>query len=91
MNGEIELPYGRRSIKFACDEARFSVVTKSSDRDTPLNDFEVGAAFDSPIASSPLDEIAGSVATLVEPAFGINTIVDETTGMKSMDRPRGLC
>ena len=57
---KIELPYGRRSLDFAYDEAQFSVVTRSSDRDTPLSDFEVGVAFDSPIASPPLDEIAGS-------------------------------
>lgn len=60
MNGEIELPYGRRSVKFAYNEARFAVVTKSCAGDTPFSDFEVGAAFDSPIASPPLDEIAGS-------------------------------
>ncbi len=30
------------------------------DSDAPLSDFEIGAAFDSPIASPPLDEIAGS-------------------------------
>ena len=57
---EIELSYGRRSVKFDFDEDRFSVCTKSSPSDTPLSDFEVGAAFDSPIASPPLDEIAGS-------------------------------
>src|SRR5687767_10634971 len=32
----------------------------SSSSDAPLSDFEVGAAFDAPIASRPLDEIAGS-------------------------------
>ena len=60
MNGEIELSYGRRSVKFAYDEDRFSVFTKSSASDTPLSDFEAGAAFDAPIAAPPLDEIAGS-------------------------------
>ena len=59
MSSEIELGYGRGSVKFAYDEDRFSVVTKRSVSDTPLRDFEVGAAFDSPIASPPLDEIAG--------------------------------
>ncbi len=59
MTGEIELPYGRAFLKFAYDDARFSLLTKGSARDTPLTDFEVGAAFDSPIASPPLDEIAG--------------------------------
>jgi nickel-dependent lactate racemase len=60
MNGEIELPYGRRSIKFAYDEARFSIVTTVGHSDLPLSDFEVGAAFDSPIASRPFDEIVSS-------------------------------
>ena len=59
MNSEIELPYGNSSVKFAYDDAQFSVFTTSSDRDTPLSDFEVGEAFDSPIGSPPLDEIAG--------------------------------
>ena len=56
----MELGYGRRSVKFAYDEDRFSVFTKSSASDAPLSDLEAGAAFDSPIASPPLDEIAGS-------------------------------
>lgn len=60
MNSEIELPYGRRSLTFAYDEARFDVFTKSSASDVPLSDFEVGTAFDSPIASAPLDEIVDS-------------------------------
>ena len=60
MIGEIELPYGRTSLKFTYDDSQFSVLTKNSAGVTPLSDFEVGAAFDSPIASPPLDEIAGS-------------------------------
>lgn len=60
MIDEIELPYGRSSVKLAYDDAQFSVFAKNSARDAPLNDFEVGAAFDAPIASPPLDEIAGS-------------------------------
>ena len=60
MNSEIELPYGNSSVKFAYDDAQFSVFTTSSAHDTPLSDFEVGEAFDSPIGSPPLDEIAGS-------------------------------
>ncbi|HJU92523.1 MAG TPA: nickel-dependent lactate racemase [Pyrinomonadaceae bacterium] len=60
MSGEIELSYGRRSLKFAYDEARFSVLIKTSAGDAPLSDFEVGSAFDAPIASQPLDEIVSS-------------------------------
>ena len=56
----IALAYGRTSVEFAFDEARFAVVTTSTDRESPLSDFKIGAAFDAPIASPPLDEIAGS-------------------------------
>ena len=62
---EIELAYGRRSLTFAYDDARFSVLGKDSARDAPLSDFDVGAAFDSPIASPPLEEIAGSEDSLL--------------------------
>ena len=57
---QIALAYGRRSFEFNFDDARFSVVNTDTNRESPLSDFEVGAAFDSPIASPPLDEIAGS-------------------------------
>jgi len=60
MTSHTALAYGRTSLKFSFDESQFRVVTKRSGRDTPLSDFEVGAAFDSPIASPPIDEIAGS-------------------------------
>ena len=54
-----DLGYGRGSIEFDFDEDRFSVLSTDTDRAAPLSDFEIGAAFDSPIASPPLDEIAG--------------------------------
>ena len=60
MSGEIELSYGRSSLKFVFDEARFSVLTTDSHREQPLSDFEIGVAFDSPIAAPPIDELAGS-------------------------------
>ena len=60
MIDEIELPYGHSSLKLAYDDDQFSVFTKKSATDAPLSDFEAGAAFDSPIGSPPLDEIAGS-------------------------------
>jgi nickel-dependent lactate racemase len=56
----IELAYGRRSIEFGFDEERFSVLSLNKDSEAPLSDFEIGAALDSPIASRPLDEIAGA-------------------------------
>src|ERR1044072_5759153 len=55
-----DLGYGRGSLEFDFDGDRFSVLTAVADREAPLSDFEIGAAFDSPIASPPLDEIAGA-------------------------------
>ncbi|HJS25433.1 MAG TPA: nickel-dependent lactate racemase [Pyrinomonadaceae bacterium] len=55
-----DLAYGRRAVEFSYDEHRFSVLSTNSDREAPLSDFEIGVAFDSPIASAPLDEIAGA-------------------------------
>ena len=57
---QIELGYGRGSVEFDFDEDRFSVLTTNRDNRAALSDFEIGAAFDSPIASAPLDEIAGA-------------------------------
>jgi len=57
---QVELAYGRRSFTFDFDDAQFSVLDTEIVRASPLSDFEVGAAFDAPIASSPLDEIAGT-------------------------------
>jgi len=56
----MDLAYGRRTIEFSFDEDRFSVLNAGADSKSPLSDFEIGAAFDSPIASPPLDEIAGA-------------------------------
>ena len=55
---QIELSYGRGSLKLAYDDSRFSFLTTTSQDAFPLSDFEIGAAFDSPIASPRLDEIA---------------------------------
>jgi nickel-dependent lactate racemase len=55
----IELGYGRGAIEFNFDTTRFDVI--STDKNEPsLTDFEIGAAFDAPIASPPLDEIVSS-------------------------------
>jgi nickel-dependent lactate racemase len=59
MSAQIELAYGCTSFTFDFDEDRFSVISTQTDDESPLSDFEIGAAFDSPIASPPLDEIAG--------------------------------
>lgn len=55
-----DLAYGRTSFEFDYEQERFTVVNSNANLDAPLSDFEVGAAFDSPVASPPLDEIAGS-------------------------------
>src|SRR5688572_3673139 len=60
MTREFDLPYGRTSFKFVADESRFSLLTHNSNAEPPLSDAQIGAAFDSPIASPPLDEIADS-------------------------------
>lgn len=55
----IVLGYGRGSFECDFDAGRFSVVT-SNQRESPLSDFEIGGAFDAPIASPPIDEIVSS-------------------------------
>jgi nickel-dependent lactate racemase len=55
-----DLAYGRTSFEFHYDQDRFTIVNINSSFESPLNDYEVGAAFDSPIASPPLDEICGN-------------------------------
>ena len=60
MSREFELAYGRTSINFATDSDRFSLISDASSAPSPLNDLQIGAAFDSPIASPPLDELVGS-------------------------------
>jgi len=57
---QIELAYGHGSFEFSFDEARFSVVTTNQTPESPLKDFEVGVAFDDPIASPPIDELVSS-------------------------------
>ncbi|HSL54179.1 MAG TPA: nickel-dependent lactate racemase [Pyrinomonadaceae bacterium] len=57
---KIELGYGRRSFELSFDEARFSVLTTDRIPTAPLKDFEIGAAFDDPIASPSIDELVSS-------------------------------
>jgi nickel-dependent lactate racemase len=55
----IELGYGRGQLEFNFETTRFDVIT--TDQHEPLlSDLEIGAAFDDPIASPPVDEIASS-------------------------------
>jgi nickel-dependent lactate racemase len=57
MSRELELGYGSTTIKFAADEQRLSLITDKSAATAPLSDAQIGAAFDSPIASPPLDDV----------------------------------
>lgn len=59
-HAQIELAYGRSSFDFRFDENRLSILTTNVDHQQPLSDFEIGASFDAPVASPPLDEIVGS-------------------------------
>jgi len=56
----IALAYGRGYVEFSFDEQQFAVIGESRDPNAALTDFEVGVAFDSPIASPPIDEIVGN-------------------------------
>jgi nickel-dependent lactate racemase len=60
MSSEIELPYGRSAVTFGWETDRFAIITDASASEIPLTDFAVGAAFDSPLDSPPLDEIVDS-------------------------------
>ena len=55
----MELGYGRGKLEFNFDATRFDVIATDND-ESPLSDFEIGAAFDAPIASPPIDEIVSS-------------------------------
>jgi len=54
---EIELAYGIGSVNFVFDENQFSILSNQSEPRKALSDAEIGAAFDLPIASPPLDDI----------------------------------
>ncbi len=54
---KIQLGYGLGSVNFVFDENQFRILANESMAQRPLSDAEIGATFDSPIASPPLDEI----------------------------------
>ncbi len=60
MTRQFDLGYGRTSIRFVADDDRFSLISDEHTAPPPLTDVQISAAFDSPIASLPLDEVAGS-------------------------------
>jgi nickel-dependent lactate racemase len=57
---EIQLGFGLDSVNFVFDENQFRVLANESTAQRPLSDAEIGATFDSTIASPPLDEILTS-------------------------------
>ncbi|HKG45302.1 MAG TPA: nickel-dependent lactate racemase [Pyrinomonadaceae bacterium] len=57
---QIELAYGRRSVEFSFDEARFSVVHTNGIPETPLKDYDIGVALDDPVGSPPIDDLVSS-------------------------------
>ncbi len=62
---EIELGYGRGSVRFSFDEARYCVLKANEVAKHPLSDLEIGEAIDSPIASPPLAEIVSPGETVL--------------------------
>ena len=60
MTREFDLPYGRGSLKFVDDDERFRVISDDATAEPPLSDAQIGAAFDSPIGSPPLDDVVSS-------------------------------
>src|SRR2546421_3713972 len=52
----IELGYGRSSITFEYEDARFDVLAPNETEARPLSDNEVNAALDAPIDSAALEE-----------------------------------
>ena len=67
----IQLGYGRDSINFDYDPARFETLTADHDS-RPLNDAEIGAALDNPIDSSSLEE-------LIDPGDSVLIVASDAT------------
>ena len=62
---KIELGYGRSSLTFEYDDARFAVLAPNETESHPLSDNEVSAAFDDPVDSPPLEELIASGDTVL--------------------------
>src|SRR6267154_1853199 len=54
---KIELGYGRSSLTFEYDDARFAVLAPNETEAHPLSDSEVSDALDDPVDSPPLEEL----------------------------------
>src|SRR5258708_5861921 len=68
----IELSYGHGAIDCDYDEARFAVLAAPEESSHPLSDVEIGAAFDAPIDSPPLDD-------LIAPGDSVLIVVSDAT------------
>ena len=68
----MELGYGRSSLTFDYEDARFDVLAPNATDSHPLPDDEVSAAFDAPIDSPPLEE-------LISPGDTILIVVSDAT------------
>lgn len=63
----IELGYGHSSIAFDYNAEQFVILTSAEGTSRPLSDAEIGAAFDAPLGSPPLDDLieAGDTVLIV--------------------------
>ena len=68
----LELGYGPDTIKFDYDGARFEVLAPDESKSHPLTDAEIGAAFDAPIDSPPLED-------LFEPGDSVLIVASDAT------------
>src|SRR5437764_70595 len=67
----IQLGYGRKSISFDYDGARFEVLVPTHDS-RPLTDGEIGRGLDNPIDSPPLED-------LIDPADSVLIVASDAT------------
>src|SRR5919112_1230737 len=68
----IQLGYGRGSIPFEFEGGRFRVLEGEARAERALTDAEVGAAFDDPVDSQPLEEI-------ISPGESVLIVVSDAT------------
>jgi nickel-dependent lactate racemase len=64
---EIDLAYGQRSVPLAIDDERFQVLHAASSHPSsrPLNDAEIGAAIDTPVAGPGLPDLLNPGETVL--------------------------
>jgi len=62
---KVKLGYGQEEITFEFDYDKLSTLCVDSSSEAPLNDVEIGKAFDNPIGSLPLDDLISSQDTVL--------------------------